>query len=157
MSERKSVTREIRVEYRKAGKKDKMVMLDQFIKLTGYNRKYAIRLLSKKEDVQAVVTANGKTTVFKPEKKARPKNRLGKPACAQETVRVLEKIRAVYHGKCGPAFGPYLSVIVRQNSDVLVSRREPDFPVFPDGRQTVFSNPSEIQRHSRYIRHETRP
>jgi hypothetical protein len=45
MSERKSLTREIRGEYCNAGKKDKMVMLDQFIKLTGYNRKYAIRLL----------------------------------------------------------------------------------------------------------------
>jgi hypothetical protein len=53
MSERKSVTREIRVEYRKSGKK------------------------------------------------ARPKNRPGKPVYTQETVGALEKIRAFYNGKCG--------------------------------------------------------
>jgi hypothetical protein len=96
-------------------------MLDQFIKLTGYNRKYAIRLLSKKEDVQAVVTANGKTVVLKPEKTPSQKQ-AWKPVYTQETVGVLEKIRAFYNGKCGPAFEPYLSVIIRQNIDALFSR-----------------------------------
>jgi hypothetical protein len=43
------VTREIKKEYRKAGRKEKTVLLDQFVKLTGYNRKYAVRLLSKKK------------------------------------------------------------------------------------------------------------
>jgi hypothetical protein len=74
--------------------------------LTGYNRKYAVRLLSKKADTQAAVTADGKTAVFKPEKKIRPKNRLGKPACTREAVETLEKTRAFYGGKCGA----YLSV-----------------------------------------------
>jgi hypothetical protein len=130
MSEKKSVTREIKGEYRKAGKKDKAVMLDQFVKLTGYNRKYAIRLLSKKEDIQATVIANGKTAVFKPEKKARPKNRLGKPVCTRETVEALEKIWAFYGGKCGV----YLSLFIKIHrkklypvnaSGASVSRRKP--------------------------------
>ena len=89
MSEKKSVTREIKGEYRRAGRKDKTIMLDQFIKLTGHNRKHAIRLLSKKADIQAVATEDGETAVFKPEKKVRPKNRLGKPAPARDTVGAL--------------------------------------------------------------------
>jgi hypothetical protein len=133
MSERKSVAREIKREYRKAGKNGKTVMLDQFIKLTGYNRKYAIRLLSKKADIQAVVTADGKTVVFKPEKKVRPKNRLGKPVYTRETVGTLEKIWAFYGGKCGA----YLSVIIRQNIDALVSSREPDFHITPEIRSQL--------------------
>ena len=35
----------MRDEYRKASKKQKHVILDQFIKLTGYNRNYASRKL----------------------------------------------------------------------------------------------------------------
>jgi hypothetical protein len=62
MSEKKSVTREIKGECRRAGRKDKTIMLDQFIKLTGYNRKHAVRLLSEKADIQAAVTADGKIT-----------------------------------------------------------------------------------------------
>ncbi|MDR0706365.1 MAG: hypothetical protein LBF60_00625 [Treponema sp.] len=79
-------------------------------------------------------TANGKTAVFKPEKKARPKNRLGKPVCTGETAGALEKIRAFYGGKRGPAFGPHLSVIIRQNIAALLSSRKPDFHITPEIR-----------------------
>jgi sarcosine oxidase delta subunit len=130
MREKKAVTREVRGEYRKSARKNKTVILDQFIKLAGYNRKYAVRLLSKKTDIQATVTVNGKTVVFKPEKKARPKNRLGKPVYTRETAGVLEKIWAFYSGKCGA----YLSVMIRQNIDALVSSREPDFHITPEIR-----------------------
>ena len=40
----------IRGRYRKAGRKEKVVILDEFCVNCGYNRKYAIRLLHKKED-----------------------------------------------------------------------------------------------------------
>jgi hypothetical protein len=109
-------------------------MLDQFVKLTGYNRKYAARLLSQKEGAQATAVANGKTAVFKPEKKARPKNMRGKPVYTKETAGALEKIRAFYDGKCGPAFGPYLSVMIRQNIDAPVSSRKSDFHITPEIR-----------------------
>ena len=38
----------IRLRYRRSGKKDKSVILDEFCAICGYNRKYAIRLLKKK-------------------------------------------------------------------------------------------------------------
>ena len=45
MSEKQSVSNTMCEEYRKASKKQKYVILDQFIKLTGYNRNYASRKL----------------------------------------------------------------------------------------------------------------
>jgi hypothetical protein len=46
-------------------------MPDQFIKLTGYSRNHAIRLLSEKAGIQATAAEDEKTAVFKPDKKAR--------------------------------------------------------------------------------------
>ena len=46
MSEKRSITRETVARYRKADKKGKQKILDEFTKTTGYNRKYAIHLLS---------------------------------------------------------------------------------------------------------------
>jgi hypothetical protein len=45
MSEKQSVSNIMREEYRKASKKQKHIILDHFIKLTGYNRNYASRKL----------------------------------------------------------------------------------------------------------------
>jgi len=45
MKERKSVTRETRAEYKRASKRDKKTILDNFIRLTGYNRSYVAYIL----------------------------------------------------------------------------------------------------------------
>jgi hypothetical protein len=45
MHERKSVTRETAVRYRQAGKGEKGLILDEFIGLTGFHRKYASKAL----------------------------------------------------------------------------------------------------------------
>ena len=45
MKERQSVTRETAARYAAASRKEKTMILNEFIELTGYNRKYAINLL----------------------------------------------------------------------------------------------------------------
>ena len=45
MKEKQAVTREYRVRYQKASKKEKQAMLDEFTRLTGYHRKSAVRVL----------------------------------------------------------------------------------------------------------------
>jgi hypothetical protein len=70
MQEKQAVTRETRGECQKAGKQQKGVILDQFIRLTGYNRKYAVRLLAKRQTTPQT-TAEGNTIIFKAKKKAR--------------------------------------------------------------------------------------
>ncbi|MDR0378147.1 MAG: hypothetical protein LBH70_10185 [Spirochaetaceae bacterium] len=48
MQEKKAVARQVRSRYQKAGRKEKSLILDEFISITGYkNRKYALRLLNK--------------------------------------------------------------------------------------------------------------
>ncbi len=45
MKEKQSVAKEVARRYRRARKKDKGQILDEFIKLTGYNRKYGADVL----------------------------------------------------------------------------------------------------------------
>ena len=45
MKEKQALTEAIARRYRRGSKKDKKAILDEFIKTTGYNRKYAIHLL----------------------------------------------------------------------------------------------------------------
>lgn len=56
MQERKSVTKAMAGQYRRGSKKDKGVVLTQFVEATGYNRVYAARLLRN----------HGKRIVVKP-------------------------------------------------------------------------------------------
>ena len=49
MRQKKAVTRELRDRYRKSSKKEKTIMLDEFIRLTRYSRSYAARALRLKE------------------------------------------------------------------------------------------------------------
>ena len=41
MKERKALTRQVAPRYRKAGKKEKGTILDEFVHTTGYTRRYA--------------------------------------------------------------------------------------------------------------------
>ena len=45
MGHKKEITAEIQARYKKAAKKQKKIMLDEFVALTDYNRNYASRVL----------------------------------------------------------------------------------------------------------------
>ena len=47
MGQKKAVTREAKDRYQKARKKEKGMMLDEFTRLTGYNRCYASQILKQ--------------------------------------------------------------------------------------------------------------
>ena len=47
MKTRKAVTKQVARRYKKAKKKDKGIILDEFTATTGYNRSYATRLLRR--------------------------------------------------------------------------------------------------------------
>jgi hypothetical protein len=130
MAEKKAVVRETRAEYRKATGKGKTLILDQFVRLTGYNRKYAIRVLNEKETAEATLVVNGRTVKLKADRKARPRNRLGKTVYTQETVAALERIWAFHWYKCGP----YLAAYIRDNIDFLQRSRKPQFHITPEIR-----------------------
>jgi hypothetical protein len=60
MNERKAVTQETRGAYLKADKKEKGLIPDQYVRLTEYNRKYAIRILSAPPAKTATLVIDGK-------------------------------------------------------------------------------------------------
>jgi hypothetical protein len=47
MQEKKALTNEVSKRYRKAGKKEKSLILDELVKTTGYNRKYVFACFSQ--------------------------------------------------------------------------------------------------------------
>ena len=52
LQSRRDYLKEIRNRYRKACRKEKSVILGEFCATRGYNRKYAIRLLRKKHQIE---------------------------------------------------------------------------------------------------------
>jgi hypothetical protein len=61
---KKALTRELAPQYRKAGKKEKSKMLDEFGRHTGYNRKYALHLLTHRGN-ETFLTVDGKPVKLK--------------------------------------------------------------------------------------------
>ena len=69
MKEKQAVTREYRPRYKKATKKEKKALLDEFTRLTGYHRKSAVRLLSATPVKQVLMYVDGKPVKVKPQRK----------------------------------------------------------------------------------------
>ena len=61
MRQKKAVTKELRDQYQRSSKKEKSIILNGFIQLTGYNRCYACQILNvKKEKVLGYLNMAGK-------------------------------------------------------------------------------------------------
>ena len=121
MSGKQAVAKEIRGRYRRASKKEKTVILNEFIKTTGYtNRKYVIRILSKRDVTEVLTVADGKPVTYKPVKRERPKNRKGKRIYTDEVISCLRKLWAFYWYKCGK----YLAPIIREQMPFLEQHRK---------------------------------
>jgi hypothetical protein len=50
MRQKKAITRELRDRYQKSSKKEKTIILNEFIQLTRYNRCYACQILKVKKE-----------------------------------------------------------------------------------------------------------
>ncbi|MDR2158693.1 MAG: hypothetical protein LBP23_01355, partial [Treponema sp.] len=60
MKEKHTVITGYRSRYRNAGRKEKSEILNEFIRLTGHNRKYALRILNRQQAPQALPVVIGK-------------------------------------------------------------------------------------------------
>ena len=137
MKERQAVTREYTPRYQKTRKKDKTVLLDEFIRLTGYNRKSAIRLLSRKPVREVLIYTAGKTVKLKPEKK-RPANRKGKRIYTDETIACLRMIWPCFWYQCGKILAP----LIRQSMLSIAA-----WPAFKITEQLMNISPATIDRY----------
>ena len=87
MRERQAITREMARRYKRAGKRERGLMLDELCALTGYNRSYASRLLREK--------ACGRPAPRRRRRRGR------RPSYGPELIEPLAKVWAVLGGLCG--------------------------------------------------------
>ena len=115
MQERKTVTKAMAEQYRRARKKEKGRLLDQFVDATGYDRHYAAWLLQR----------HGKRVAFKPgvvlEGNAQVRARPGrKRRYGEEVVEALKKVWIMMDYLSGKLLAPALPEVVPR----LVALRE---------------------------------
>jgi hypothetical protein len=141
MKERQAVTREYKPRYQKAQKKEKMILLDEFIRLTGYRRKSAIRVLSDKPVREVLIYCAGKAVKLKPEKK-RPANRTGKRLYTDPTIACLRMVWVFFWYKCGKILAP----LMRQIMPFIAGW--PSFAITPEIREQLMRiSPATIDRY----------
>jgi hypothetical protein len=104
MKEKQAVTREYMPCYWKATKKEKSAILDEFIRLTGYHRKSAVRILGGKQVRGVLVYADGEAVKLKPEKR-RSANRKGKRVYTDEVTAALRLVWSFFQ-----TFGGYFPI-----------------------------------------------
>jgi transposase InsO family protein len=107
MGARKEVTESFRKDYHRAKRKEKTVFLDEFVKRTGYDRKYAVKLLRKRVK-EVLLYENGGAVKVKVEKRRRPANRRGKKKYDEAFAVVLRRIWSFFWYKCGKILSPLL-------------------------------------------------
>jgi hypothetical protein len=140
MREKQSLTREVRPRYQKATREEKKAILAEYLNDTGYNRKYALRLLNQKAVKELVVLAGGKAVKIKPEKKKR-KKRAGKKIYTDDVIASLRLIWEFFWNKCGKILAP----LMRQQMKYIAEWRA--FKITPEIRKKLEKiSPATIDR-----------
>jgi hypothetical protein len=116
VAEKKKITAEYASRYRIARKAEKTKLLDEYLRLAGGNRKYAIFKLNRIGKTQLRVI-DGEHVVVKMVEKSR-KKRVYKPYYDGETVKMLLRLWQDFNWQCGKLFAPFL----RQNLDIIRAR-----------------------------------
>ena len=106
MNEKKSVTSEMAMQYRQANKSEKGVILNAFTGITGYHRKYAIKVL-KRASKTCLTQVYGKVVVRKAERKKRAKREY--PKYYDDDVQtMLLRIWREFDTQCGKLLAPFM-------------------------------------------------
>jgi hypothetical protein len=116
MKTRQALTNETAKRYRKAGRKGKTKILDEFVENTGYCRKYALHILANWEKMHVVEIDGGRITL-KAGKPKKRKKRTGKPVYTREDIDALKAVWDFFRQPCGKLTAPLL----RAQMDFLVS------------------------------------
>jgi hypothetical protein len=137
LKEKQAWTGEIASRYRQSDKKGKTGSLDEFVQATGYNRKYAVHILSH-WGKETWLTADGKPVKLKAipagNRKGKAKRRKGggrKPVYGPEVIASLRAVWAFFWYKCGQTEGPQiLAPLMRQQMRYIAGC--PAFHITPD-------------------------
>jgi len=111
MRQKKAVTRESRDRYQRSSKKEKTIILNGFIQLTGYNRCYACQVLNvKKEKVLGYLNIAGKRIKYIADK--RKIKRKKKKIYDQDVLVALKELWKICDYICSKRLTPFLSEII---------------------------------------------
>ena len=110
MKERKRIAEATAGRYRKAGKKEKGVILNEFVELTGFARSYAALVLRNQG---RVVQVNRKLRVRGDVGKKLPRRGRG-PTYDEQTVKALVQVWRIMDYICGKRLAPVLAEIVER-------------------------------------------
>ena len=116
MGERRALTEQVARRYRSASRKDKTVILGEFVEATGYTRKYAIHLLNSWGRTR-VVRIDGQTVRLVVGRPRRTQRRTRPRRYDQEVLKALRQIWYVFDFMCGKR----LVVVLRTMLPVLDS------------------------------------
>ena len=109
MGQKKAVTRELHDRYQKSSKKEKIVLLNEFTRLTGYNRCYASQILSKSNILGYVHIAGKKIKYVPDHKKSRRKK---KKYYDQEVLLALKELWEKADSICSKRLAPFLAELI---------------------------------------------
>ena len=107
MGQKKAVSRELKERYQKAKKKEKIMILDEFTRLCGYNRSYAGRVLRKKK-VLGYLTINDKRVKYTLSGQKRKKQRFYN----QEVLIALNQLWEEADSICSKRLAPFLGELI---------------------------------------------
>ena len=109
MRYKKAITKELRDRYQRTFKKEKTIILNEFIRLTGYNRSYACQILKKKERVLGYLNIAGKRIKYVADKKMK---REKKRFYDKEVFIALKRTWIICDYICSKRLAPFLSEII---------------------------------------------
>ena len=107
MQEKKALTEEACKRYRKAGKKEKTLMLDELAEYLQCNRKYLIHKLATWGKT-STVRLGGKTARLKASGGKRKKGGGRKPVYTEEFANTLRAIWIFFWYRCGKILAPFI-------------------------------------------------
>ena len=121
MTQKKAVTRQLQDRYQKSSKKEKIVMLNEFIQITGYNRSYAARVLRKKK-VLGYLTINDKRIKYTLSGKMRKKKKYYDQAVLLALKELWEEADSICSKRLAPFLGEFITVLEKYGEITLTSK-----------------------------------
>ena len=112
MRHKKEITAEVQARYKKAKKKQKKIILNEFVALTGYNRNYASRVLRLYYGKHIGSIGKGKRKIRYVISKDKKKKRDRKRFYDDYVTDILKKIWAILDMPCGKRLAPFIPEII---------------------------------------------
>ena len=139
MHSRQEIIKANAADYQKATKKERGILLDRLVPVTGLNRDYLAWVLGQKRQEAATVGSRTKTG----RKQRAPGKRGGRPPKYKtaDFIRVLSGIWDFYDFPCGKLLAP----LIKGTIDSLAASDQIDFGITEENRPLLLSvSPAEI-------------